>query len=138
MDAPTTTSADNGTSGGSGGGGWFTPHKPPEPPAGGEQEAPEGHRLAALRPVGRPTTGADATTGQRIPPTDETVSDTERADTGVTETIGRHAGSPDGGHAHGGPTGARFVPADAPHADAPHAGAAHAELLLSGRPRRRP
>ncbi|TRO57945.1 flavohemoprotein [Streptomyces sp. IB201691-2A2] len=121
MDAPTTTSADNGTSGGSGGGGWFTPHKPPEPPAGGEQEAPEGHRLAALRPVGRPTTGADATTGQRIPSTDETVSDTERADTGVTETIGRHAGSPDGG-----PTGARFVPADAPRADAPRAGAAHA------------
>jgi ferredoxin-NADP reductase/hemoglobin-like flavoprotein len=29
MDAPTTTSADNGTSGGNGGGGWFTPRKPP-------------------------------------------------------------------------------------------------------------
>lgn len=28
MDAPTTTSADNGTSGNSGGGGWFTPRKP--------------------------------------------------------------------------------------------------------------
>ncbi|MGX1910909.1 globin domain-containing protein [Streptomyces phaeochromogenes] len=123
MDAPTTTSADNGTSGGSGGGGWFTPHKPPEPPAGGEQEAPEGHRLAALRPVGRPAPGADATTRHRIPPTDETVSDTERADTGATATHGRHAGSPDGGHAHGDPTGVGSAPADAPHADTPRADA---------------
>ena len=57
MDAPTTTSADNGTSGGSGGGGWFKPRKQPEAPAGGEQEATEGSRLAALRPVGRPGTG---------------------------------------------------------------------------------
>ena len=57
MDAPTTTSADNGTSGGSGGGGWFKPHKQPETPPGGEQEATEGSRLAALRPVGRPATG---------------------------------------------------------------------------------
>lgn len=31
MDAPTTTSADNGTSGGNGGGGWFTPRKDPAP-----------------------------------------------------------------------------------------------------------
>lgn len=39
MDAPTTTSADNGTSGANGGGGWFTPRKDPAPtPAGGEQE----------------------------------------------------------------------------------------------------
>ncbi|MFC8665220.1 globin domain-containing protein [Streptomyces sp. NPDC057199] len=131
MDAPTTTSADNGTSGGSGGGGWFTPHKPPEPPAGGEQDAPEGRRLAALRPVGRPATGTDATTRQRIPPTGETVPDTERADTGATETLGRHAGSPEGGHAYSDPTGAGSVPADAPHTEAPradarHAGAAHA------------
>ncbi|MFF5004387.1 globin domain-containing protein [Streptomyces phaeochromogenes] len=135
MDAPTTTSADNGTSGGSGGGGWFTPHKPPEPPAGGEQEAPEGpegHRLAALRPVGRPAPGADATTRQRIPPTDETVSDTERADTGATETLGRHAGSPDGGHAYGDPTDARSVPADAPHANAPRADARHAGAADAG------
>ncbi|WP_327696234.1 globin domain-containing protein [Streptomyces sp. NBC_00459] len=58
MDAPTTTSADNGTSGGSGGGGWFKPHKQPEAPPGGGQEATEGSRLAALRPVGRPPTAA--------------------------------------------------------------------------------
>ncbi|WP_371598653.1 globin domain-containing protein [Streptomyces sp. NBC_00564] len=64
MDAPTTTSADNGTSGGNGGGGWFTPRKDPAPtPAGGEQE-PEGSRLAALRPVGRPTESR-ATDGSR-------------------------------------------------------------------------
>ncbi|WP_405734594.1 globin domain-containing protein [Streptomyces sp. NBC_00028] len=57
MDAPTTTSADNGTSGG--GGGWFTPHQQPVTAPDGEQEAAEGNRLAALRPVGRTTTGHD-------------------------------------------------------------------------------
>ncbi|KUO21549.1 globin domain-containing protein [Streptomyces dysideae] len=55
MDAPTTTSADNGTSGG--GGGWFTPRKQPATNPGGEQEPAEGYRLAAMRPVGRTTTG---------------------------------------------------------------------------------
>jgi len=39
MDAPTTTSADNGTSGG--GGGWFTPRPQPDAPPGGEHEAAE-------------------------------------------------------------------------------------------------
>ncbi|MEU0069054.1 globin domain-containing protein [Streptomyces sp. NPDC006332] len=58
MDAPTTTSADNGTS--SGGGGWFTPHKQPTSP-GGEREAAEGSRLAAMRPVGRTTAGTGTT-----------------------------------------------------------------------------
>ncbi|MFD3308024.1 globin domain-containing protein [Streptomyces sp. NPDC058694] len=134
MDAPTTTSADNGTSGGSGGGGWFTPHKPPEPPASGEQEAPEGHRLAALRPVGRSATGTDSTARQRIPATDETVSDTERADSGATDRLGRHAGSPDSGHAYGDPTGTRSVPADAAHAGAPYASAPHASGPHVGAP----
>ncbi|MES5819176.1 globin domain-containing protein [Streptomyces sp. RG80] len=60
MDAPTTTSADNGTSGG--GDGWFTPHKQPASTSGSEQETAEGSRLAALRPVGRGTTGAEANT----------------------------------------------------------------------------
>ncbi|MGI5376694.1 globin domain-containing protein [Streptomyces sp. CA-251387] len=55
MDAPTTTSADNGTSGG--GGGWFTPRKKPATTPGTEQETAEGSRLAAMRPVGRTTTG---------------------------------------------------------------------------------
>jgi NAD(P)H-flavin reductase/hemoglobin-like flavoprotein len=58
MDAPTTTSADNGTSDGSGEGGWLKPHTQPEEPPGGGREATEGSRLAALRPVGRPTAAA--------------------------------------------------------------------------------
>ncbi|MEU6514551.1 globin domain-containing protein [Streptomyces sp. NPDC046978] len=57
MNAPTTMSADDGTSGGSGGGGWFTPHSQPQTPQGGDRETPEGSRLAAMRPVGRPTSG---------------------------------------------------------------------------------
>ncbi|MFI1723634.1 globin domain-containing protein [Streptomyces sp. NPDC020489] len=55
MDAPTTTSADNGTCGG--GDGWFTPHKQPASAPGNGQETTEGSRLAALRPVGRTTSG---------------------------------------------------------------------------------
>jgi NAD(P)H-flavin reductase/hemoglobin-like flavoprotein len=51
MDAPTTTSADDGTAGG--GDGWFTPRKQPAPDAGGEPGTSDGRRLAALRPVGR-------------------------------------------------------------------------------------
>ncbi|MGW1722629.1 globin domain-containing protein [Streptomyces sp. NPDC002306] len=51
MDAPTTASADNGTSGG--GSGWFIPRKDPESPPGGEREAADGSRLAAMRPMGR-------------------------------------------------------------------------------------
>ncbi|MEU9364909.1 globin domain-containing protein [Streptomyces avermitilis] len=70
MDAPTTTSADNGTSGGTGGGGWFKPRKEPETPQGRGQEAPEGSRLAAMRPVGRPASG-EGTEQHRIPPTEE-------------------------------------------------------------------
>ncbi|WSW76027.1 FAD-binding oxidoreductase [Streptomyces sp. NBC_00996] len=72
MDAPTTTSADNGTSGGNGGGGWFTPRKEPAPSAG-DQGAADGRRLAAMRPVGRPATGHGApeqgsSTQERISP----------------------------------------------------------------------
>ncbi|MFJ6085523.1 globin domain-containing protein [Streptomyces sp. NPDC092369] len=64
MDAPTTTSADNGTSGG--GAGWFKPYTQPETPPGSEREAPEGNRLAAMRPVGGPTANSDPG-GQREP-----------------------------------------------------------------------
>ncbi|MFF0163094.1 globin domain-containing protein [Streptomyces sp. NPDC005263] len=74
MDAPTTTSADNGTS--SGGGGWFTPHKQPTPP-GGEREAAEGSRLAAMRPVGRTTAGT-GTTPQPEGPTPSATDDAQR------------------------------------------------------------
>ncbi|MFE9020221.1 globin domain-containing protein [Streptomyces sp. NPDC007808] len=55
MDAPTTTSADNGSS--DGGGGWFTPRKQPATIEGSEQETAEGSRLAAMRPRGRTTAG---------------------------------------------------------------------------------
>ncbi|MEU6603892.1 globin domain-containing protein [Streptomyces shenzhenensis] len=51
MDAPTTTSADNGSSSGSG---WFTPRRmPPIAPSDGVQETSEVRRPAVLRPVGR-------------------------------------------------------------------------------------
>ncbi|MFC5633915.1 globin domain-containing protein [Streptomyces bullii] len=60
MDAPTTTSADNGTS--DGGGGWFTPRKQPTPTSGGESSTSEGRRLATIRPVGRPAAHQDSPT----------------------------------------------------------------------------
>ncbi|MFF3345765.1 globin domain-containing protein [Streptomyces sp. NPDC002779] len=63
MDAPTTTSADNGTSGG--GSGWFTPRTQPTTSQGSEPETTEGNRLAAMRPVGRPGADAGATPGAR-------------------------------------------------------------------------
>ncbi|MFI2632033.1 globin domain-containing protein [Streptomyces collinus] len=70
MDAPTTTSADNGTSGG--GGGWFTPRKDPTTAPDDGARTPdrtaEGRRPAAIRPVGRPGTvpegPADGTSAQ--------------------------------------------------------------------------
>ncbi|MGW7509210.1 globin domain-containing protein [Streptomyces massasporeus] len=62
MDAPTTTSADNGTSGG--GGGWFTPRKnpttAPDSDAGTPDRPAEGRRPAAIRPVGRPGAAPEA------------------------------------------------------------------------------
>ncbi|QDQ12527.1 globin domain-containing protein [Streptomyces spectabilis] len=89
MDAPTTTSASNGTSGH--GGGWFTPRRPPERPEaaagsdrgadgpdhaeqgqggpeGGHHQAPEGRRVATIRPLGRPAAGAVEDEVGRIPP----------------------------------------------------------------------
>ncbi|WP_315903630.1 globin domain-containing protein [Streptomyces rhizosphaerihabitans] len=65
MDAPTTTSADNGTSGGNDGGGWFTPHNEP-PTSVGDQGPSDGRRLAAMRPVGRSVT-AQGQPGQAVP-----------------------------------------------------------------------
>ncbi|WP_425584468.1 globin domain-containing protein [Streptomyces levis] len=70
MDAPTTTSADNGTSGG--GGGWFTPRNKPEPGSEpGSAEAPgpaEVRRPAAIRPVGRPTPPPQPPADSTAPP----------------------------------------------------------------------
>ncbi|WP_327402821.1 FAD-binding oxidoreductase [Streptomyces sp. NBC_01288] len=77
MDAPTTTSADNGTSGGSGGGGtgWFTPRKQPEVPPGEERGTTEGRRPAVLRPVRR---GA-AAENKEPPPTESSAPSTRPA-----------------------------------------------------------
>ncbi|MFD5162751.1 globin domain-containing protein [Streptomyces hawaiiensis] len=58
MDAPTTTSADNGTSGG--GDGWFTPRKNPTTAPDNDPGTAEGRRPAVIRPVGRPTTAPEA------------------------------------------------------------------------------
>ncbi|MFG2778061.1 globin domain-containing protein [Streptomyces prunicolor] len=79
MDAPTTTSADNGTSGGSGGGGagWFTPRKQPEVPPGEERGTAEGRRPAVLRPVRR---GA-AAGSKKLPPTESSAPSTPPAST---------------------------------------------------------
>ncbi|MFE2420483.1 globin domain-containing protein [Streptomyces hokutonensis] len=61
MDAPTTTSADNGPSGGggSGGAGWFTPRKQPEVPPGEERETTGVRRPAVMRPVRRSAAGVN-------------------------------------------------------------------------------
>jgi NAD(P)H-flavin reductase/hemoglobin-like flavoprotein len=64
MDAPTTTSADNGTSGG--GGGWFTPRKQPSKRPGGEPGGTGGSRLSALRPV-----SSSAPSGEPNPETED-------------------------------------------------------------------
>ncbi|AXE87161.1 globin domain-containing protein [Streptomyces sp. Go-475] len=72
MDAPTTTSADNGTSGG--GGGWFTPRKKPTP--GSEPGAAEGRRPAAIRPVGRPAPDPAAPADGTSTPYDSTAGST--------------------------------------------------------------
>ncbi|MDN0199354.1 globin domain-containing protein [Streptomyces sp. S.PNR 29] len=55
MDAPTTTSADNGTSGG--GDGWFTPRKNPATASGGERGASDGGPAASgAEPSADPST----------------------------------------------------------------------------------
>ncbi|MCZ0988176.1 FAD-binding oxidoreductase [Streptomyces diastatochromogenes] len=65
MDAPTTTSGENGIAGG---GGWFTPRKaPPTPPPDGDQETAEGRRPAVVRPVGRPNRRAPPAPGPTLP-----------------------------------------------------------------------
>ncbi|MGC4975013.1 globin domain-containing protein [Streptomyces sp. DT199] len=85
MDAPTTTSADNGTSGG--GGGWFTPRKnpttAPDSDAGTADRPAEGRRPAAIRPVGRPGAAPEA-------PADDAPAPPDGASTGVPDQ-GREA-----------------------------------------------
>ncbi|SOD46567.1 MULTISPECIES: globin domain-containing protein [unclassified Streptomyces] len=85
MDAPTTTSADNGTSGGEGG--WFTPRKnpttAPDSDAGTADRSAEGRRPAAIRPVGRPGAAPEA-------PADDTPTAPADASTGAPDQ-GREA-----------------------------------------------
>ncbi|MFI1366958.1 globin domain-containing protein [Streptomyces griseochromogenes] len=57
MDAPATTSGENGIADG---GGWFTPRKvPPAPSPDGDPETAEGREPTVVRPMGLPT-GVDA------------------------------------------------------------------------------
>ncbi|MFJ5729210.1 globin domain-containing protein [Streptomyces paradoxus] len=92
MDAPTTTSADNGTSGG--GGGWFTPRKDPttapDTDARTADRTAEGRRPAAIRPVGRPGTIPEAPAEGTSAPPDSTPG---RVSTGGPEQ-GREAPGP--------------------------------------------
>ncbi len=114
MDAPATTSADNGTSGG--GDGWFKPRKPAAAPGaeqqgahqrGAEQRGTEpqsteggGRRLAGLRPVGRGTTAPGTPPGAApgtTAPMDAAPRDAGRDDAGHHSTghhtMGRHDGA---------------------------------------------
>ncbi|MGD1219316.1 globin domain-containing protein [Streptomyces krungchingensis] len=112
MDAPTTASADKGTSGGNGGGGWFTPRQDPAP-SDGDQGASDGRRLAAMRPVGRPTTpqGEPAQEAdQRTPPTAPAVQ----------ERISPSAQAPRGEAAHA-PRPPRDAAPQIPYQGAPYA-----------------
>ncbi|MEU6183417.1 globin domain-containing protein [Streptomyces coeruleorubidus] len=80
MDAPTTTSADNGTSGG--GGDWFTPRTKPTATPGNELGTPDGRRPAVIRPVGRQAADSETPAdGTAEPP----ASPTDSASTGVPE-----------------------------------------------------
>ncbi|MFJ8466410.1 globin domain-containing protein [Streptomyces swartbergensis] len=102
MDAPTTTSADNGTSGG--GGDWFTPRTKPTATPGNEPGTPDGRRPAVIRPVGRqtadPETPADGTTAPPASPTDS-------ASTGAPD---QERESPDDAIPVPGPIAAPFAP----------------------------
>ncbi|WP_374195684.1 globin domain-containing protein [Streptomyces sp. MBT53] len=93
MDAPTTTSADNGPSGGgsgSSGGGWFTPRKQPEVPPGEERETTGVRRPAVMRPVRRSAAGVN-----EPPPTASSDRSAQSADGLAPEPDGH--GSPQGG-----------------------------------------
>ncbi|WDV52960.1 FAD-binding oxidoreductase [Streptomyces coeruleorubidus] len=112
MDAPTTTSADNGTSGG--GGGWFTPRNKPTPTPGNEPETPDGRRPAVIRPVGRQTADPAAPAdGAAAPP----ASTTDGASTGAPD---QERESPDAIPAPG-PIAAPSTSSPAPSAPSPAA-----------------
>ncbi|UFQ16802.1 MULTISPECIES: globin domain-containing protein [Streptomyces] len=114
MDAPTTTSADDGTSGG--GSGWFTPRRPPRPTedsqpqqadADGARQGHEGRRPAFIRPLGRPESPAA--------PTAEAVAVAERGEELPEEAVHDATEEAVNGSAGGRiPAAASTVRADAP------------------------
>ncbi|WP_193501486.1 globin domain-containing protein [Streptomyces coeruleorubidus] len=80
MDAPTTTSADNGTSGG--GGDWFTPRTKPTATPEEEPGMPDGRRPAVIRPVGRQTAAPETPADGTAPPP---AAPADSASTGVPD-----------------------------------------------------
>ncbi|MFF7752201.1 globin domain-containing protein [Streptomyces sp. NPDC007971] len=65
MDAPTTTSGENGIAGG---GGWFTPRTTPaDLPPDGDQETAEGHGPTVIPPAGRPPAAGAAHPATGVP-----------------------------------------------------------------------
>ncbi|MFH8657695.1 globin domain-containing protein [Streptomyces afghaniensis] len=139
MDAPTTTSADNGTSGG--GGDWFTPrNKPTTTPDNepgtpdNESGTPDGRRPAVIRPVGRqaadPDAPADGTAAPPLPAADSASTGVPDQERGSTDAIPGHApttappsapspeaSSPRPAPATGTPAPASFASASAPPAE---------------------
>ncbi|MFF8873792.1 globin domain-containing protein [Streptomyces massasporeus] len=93
MDAPTTTSADNGTSGG--GGGWFTPRKnpttAPDSDAGTADRPAEGRRPAAIRPVGRPGAAPETPADDAPAPPDGASTGASNHEREAPESIPRSA-----------------------------------------------
>ncbi|WP_405807396.1 globin domain-containing protein [Streptomyces sp. NBC_00210] len=127
MDAPTTTSADNGTSGENGGGGWFTPRKTPVQgrpapgegasagDAGQERIAAQRRPVASIRPVGSegsrpgppPVRGQPRTVEDGVPDTsmDQALVDDPPADDIPAEHAAAEQPPDDpAGGAHAGPT----------------------------------
>lgn len=85
MDAPATTSGENGIAGG---GGWFTPRKVPSaPPPDGDQETAEASVPAAV-PVGRPA-GQDAAHPATAAPETPLARPPEPLAPGVSDPAGR-------------------------------------------------
>ncbi|MFF8015589.1 globin domain-containing protein [Streptomyces sp. NPDC007929] len=103
MDAPTTTSADNGTSGG--GGGWFTPRKnpttTPDSDAGTADKPAEVRRPAAIRPVGRPGAAPAAAPADDIPAAPDGASAPAAPDDGSTPAVSGLATGTMPGTGHG-------------------------------------
>ncbi|MEV3989657.1 globin domain-containing protein [Streptomyces sp. NPDC049837] len=130
MDAPTTTSADNGTSGGSGGGGgWFTPRKPVT-----DRPAESGAARADGRP-GEPSDAGEAPDGsqERIAGPRRPLTSIRMVGTGATRTT-QPKPAP-GDPAPHSPTPAPGTPTPAPGTPAPRTQAPDTQALGHQGPR---